>query len=126
VVGYNIIDTGSSRIDLLGGARYLYLKIDLKVDALDFREDDSGSNWDAVIGARGTVNLTENFYLFGYLDIGTGESDLTYQALGGAGYQLKWFDLIAAYRYLRWEFDDDEVLDHLYIYGPAAGIRFIF
>ncbi|MEN8691604.1 MAG: hypothetical protein ABF303_14030 [Desulfobacterales bacterium] len=126
VVAYNIMDTGSFSIDLVGGARYLYLKIDLKVDALDFRGDDSGSTWDAVIGARGDINLTENFYLFGYLDIGTGESDLTWQALGGAGYQLKWFDLIAAYRYLRWDFDDNDVLDNMYIYGPAAGIRFIF
>jgi hypothetical protein len=126
VVGYTVAGSDKARLDLLGGARYLYLKADLSVDAQNLRTDDSGSNWDAVIGARGNVDLATNFYLFGYLDIGTGESDLTWQAFGGAGYRFKWFDLVAAYRYLRWDFDDNRALDNLSIHGPAAGIRFIF
>jgi hypothetical protein len=126
LVGYNIVDTGRSRLDILGGARYLYIKADLKLDALGLRADDSGSNWDAVIGARGAVDLTEKWYLFGYLDIGTGDSDVTWQGLGGVGYRFKWFDLVAAYRYLRWNFSDNKALDNLYLYGPAAGIRFRF
>ena len=126
VVGYNLVDSGRSRLDILGGARYLYIKADLKVDALGLRADDSGSNWDAVIGARGTVDLTEKWYLFGYVDIGTGESKLTWQGFGGVGYRFKWFDLVAAYRYLRWDFDDNEALDNLFLHGPAAGIRFLF
>ena len=126
VVGYNLVDTGRSRLDILGGARYLYIKADLSLDALGLRADDSGSNWDAVIGARGAVDLTEKWYLFGYLDIGTGESDLTWQGLGGVGYRFKWFDLVGVYRYLRWNFDDNKTLDNLYLHGPAAGIRFHF
>lgn len=126
VVGYTVAGSDRARLDLLGGARYLYLKADLSVDALNARTDDSGSNWDAVIGARGTVDLVNNFYLFGYLDVGTGESDLTWQAFGGAGYRFKWFDLVAAYRYLRWDFGDNQALDNLSIHGPAAGIRFVF
>ena len=126
VVGYNLVDTGKSRLDILGGARFLYIKADLKLDALGLRADDSGSNWDAVIGARGTVDLTEKWYLFGYVDIGTGESKLTWQGLGGVGYRFKWFDLVAAYRYLRWNFDDNKALDNLFLHGPAAGIRFLF
>ena len=126
VVGYNLVDTGRSRLDILGGARYLYIKADLSLDALGLRADDSGSNWDAVIGARGAVDLTEKWYLFGYLDIGTGESDLTWQGLGGVGYRFKWFDLVGVYRYLRWNFDDNKTLDNLYLHGPAAGVRFAF
>jgi hypothetical protein len=42
------------------------------------------------------------------------------------GYRFKWFDLVAAYRYLRWNFSDNKALDNLYLYGPAAGIRFRF
>jgi hypothetical protein len=72
------------------------------------------------------VDLTEKWYLFGYLDIGTGDSDVTWQGLGGVGYRFKWFDLVAAYRYLRWNFSDNKALDNLYLYGPAAGIRFQF
>ena len=33
VVGYNLVDTGKSRLDILGGARFLYIKADLKLDA---------------------------------------------------------------------------------------------
>lgn len=126
LIGYNLVETGRSRLDIVGGARYLYMKADLRVDALGARAKDSGSNWDAVIGARGAVDLAEKWYLFGYLDIGTGESDLTWQAFGGVGYRFKWFDLVAAYRYLGWNFDDNQALDELYIHGPGVGIRFTF
>ena len=126
VVGYNLFDTGKGSLDILGGARYLYMKADLGVDPPGLRASDSGSNWDAVIGARGTIDLAKKWYLFGYLDIGTGESDLTWQALGGVGYRFKYLDLVAAYRYLRWEFDDNQALDDLYIHGPGIGIRFAF
>ncbi|MBW1789784.1 MAG: hypothetical protein JRK53_24735, partial [Deltaproteobacteria bacterium] len=86
VVGYNLVDTRKSRLDILGGARFLYMKADLRVDALGARAEDSGSNWDAIIGARGAVDLTEKWHLFGYLDIGAGDSDLTWQAMAGIGY----------------------------------------
>jgi len=62
------------------------LKADLRVDALGARAEDSGSNWDAIVGARGAVDLTEKWHLFGYLDIGAGDSDLTWQAMAGIGY----------------------------------------
>jgi hypothetical protein len=126
VVGYNLVDTGKSRLDILGGARYLYMKADLRVDALGVRAEESGSNWDAVIGARGAVDLTQKWHLFGYLDIGTGESDLTWQAMAGIGYKFKWFHVNAAYRYLKWDFDKNAALDDLDISGPAVGIRFVF
>ena len=127
VVGYNLVDTEKSRLDILGGARYLHMKADLQTVALTTRRaEDSGSNWDAIIGARGDVDLAEKWYLFGYLDIGTGESDLTWQALTGIGYKFKRFDVRAVYRYLSWDFDDNPVLDELDISGPAVGIRFLF
>ena len=65
-------------------------------------------------------------HLFGYLDIGTGESDLTWQALAGIGYRFKRFDVHAVYRYLSWDFDDNPALDELDISGPAVGLRFLF
>ena len=44
VVGYNLVDTGRSRLDILGGVRYLYIKADLQLEALGLQADDSGSN----------------------------------------------------------------------------------
>jgi hypothetical protein len=127
LVGYNLIDTGKSRLDLLGGARYLSVEAELAVDELGARADGSESNLDAIIGARGVVNVAENWFLFGLLDIGTGESDLTWQALGGVGYRFEWCNLVAAYRYISWDFGEDiKIFDDLEVHGPAIGIQFIF
>lgn len=127
LVGYNLVDTQKGRLDLLGGARYLSVKAELGVDELNVRRDGSESNLDAIIGARGNLNVAENWFLFGLLDVGTGESDLTWQALGGVGYRFKWFNLVAAYRYISWDFGEDtEVIDNLKVHGPAIGIQYIF
>ena len=64
-VGYSLVDTGKGRFDLLGGARYLYLKSELGIDALGASTDESKSIWDAVIGVRGSVDFAKNFFLFG-------------------------------------------------------------
>ena len=97
------------------------------MDALGAHADDSKSNWDVVIGARGSVDFAKNFFLFGLLDVGTGDSDLTWQALGGVVYRFEWFNLVAAYRYMSWDFGDNvKVLDDLELYGPAVGIQFTF
>lgn len=72
------------------------------------------------------MNLTENWYIPFYGDIGTGESDLTWQLFAGVGYKFEKFDVIVAYRYLDWEFDDSPIFDDLDINGPLAGIKFRF
>jgi len=123
-VGYNLLDTERIDLDILGGARYLYLNAELEVGAA--RAKDSGGNWDGIIGVRGDVNLTDKWFLPYHLDIGTGESDLTWQAFGGIGYRFKWFDVAAAYRYLRWDLDDNQSIDDLYFHGPFIGLRFSF
>lgn len=124
VAAYNVVETEKGSLSILGGARYLYLKADLDIGP--FSGDESGSNWDGIIGARGDLDLSENWFLFGYLDIGTGDSEMTWQGVGGLGYRFKSFDLVAAYRYLSWDFDDDALIDDLDIHGPALGIRIPF
>ena len=123
-VGYNLLETNRVRFDVLGGARYLYLKTDLQLSSL--RATDSNSFWDGIVGLKGHVNLTEKWYLPFYADIGTGQTKLTWQALGGIGYRFKWFALNAGYRYMRYDFDSDEAVDDLTLHGPFAGIKFEF
>ena len=123
-VGYKLVDTDRIDLDILGGARYLYLKAELEVGAA--RAEDSGGNWDGIIGVRGDVNLTDKWFLPYHFDIGTGESQVTWQAFGGIGYRFKWFDVAVAYRYLSWDFDDNKAVDDLYLHGPFAGVRFSF
>lgn len=132
-VSYNILEKDKFKLDLLAGARYLYLDADLSVDFDGVRNrersisgSDSGHNWDGIAGIKGEVTLNEKWYLPYYLDIGTGDSELTYQAFGGFGYRFSRVDLIVGYRHLRWDFDDNPALDHLYITGPIAGVKIRF
>jgi hypothetical protein len=123
-IGYNLMDTERLNLDILGGVRYLNLKAELTVGPL--QAEDSGSNWDGVIGVRGGLNLTKRWYLPFHLDIGTGNSKVTWQAFGGVAYRFKRVHLALAYRYLRWNFDDDKTFDNIYFHGPFAGVKFLF
>jgi hypothetical protein len=124
VVGYNLVASERFKLNVVGGARYLYLDTDIELGSL--RDDDSGSVWDGIVGVRGNVDLTDKWYLPYHLDIGTGDSDFTWQGLGGIGYRFKWFDVIGAYRYLSWDFDSGAQLDDLDLHGPFVGFKFVF
>ena len=82
--------------------------------------------WDAVISVEGRFGLTDKWYLPYYLDVGTGRSNMTWQAYGGVGYGFGKVDAVVAYRHIEWEFDDGPVFDDLNFDGPFAGIQFRF
>jgi opacity protein-like surface antigen len=144
VAGYTVIQNEKVRLDLLAGARYLYIKADTKLDitaqldielknrgitglqSVSDRIIEKGHVWDAIIGARGEVNLNEKWYLPYYADVGSGDSDLTWQVAGGVGYKFSKVDVILGYRYLDWEFDDDGALNDLDISGPYLGFKRVF
>ena len=42
------------------------------------------------------------------------------------GYRFDLCDVLVAYRYLDWNFDDNDVFDDLNVNGFAAGVRFFF
>ena len=123
-IGYSLIDTEKGLLLVLGGVRYLNVDLDLSLGPR--KGGGSDSNWDGIIGVKGIYNLTKNWYLWGYADIGTGNSNVTYQGLGAIGYRFKWFDLNGGYRYLRWDFDKKDLIEDLYFQGPFAGIKFSF
>jgi len=132
-VSYNLLEEDKFKLNLLAGARYLDIDVDVKVDISGVRDHQrsisasgSGDVWDAIVGIRGEVTFNEKWYMPYHFDIGTGNSDLTYQAFGGVGYRFSRVDLIGGYRYMRWDFDDSSVLDNLYITGPIVGVKIRF
>lgn len=125
VVTYNVVDSDRIELNALAGARYLYLKPELE-EVGRIRVSESNSYWDGIVGLRGRVALTDVWYLPYHLDVGTGNSDFTWQVLAGIGYRLKRFDMTVAYRYLSWDFDDDEPLEDLDLHGPFVGLIFEF
>jgi opacity protein-like surface antigen len=131
-VQYNLLENDKGSLNLLGGARYLWIDVEFKAKIegpLDTRKtkiEDSGSNWDGILGVRGQIELADKWYLPYHLDVGTGQSDLTWQAFGGLGYRFKKVDGVLGYRYMYWDFDDNDALDDLNLSGFLAGVRFRF
>ncbi len=84
------------------------------------------SNWDAIVGLKGRLALGSDGKWFApyYADIGTGESDLTWQVMGGIGYSFKWGDVVAAWRYLDYDMKSGDKVQSLDFNGPAISAVF--
>ena len=122
---YNVVESDQWNLDLLAGARYLYMKSQITLPIVEV--SDSDTNWNGIIGMKGSYKLNEKWYMPFTLDVGSGDSDITYQALAGVGYKYENFDLLVGYRYLKWEFDDAFVgFRDLDLSGPIIGAKFRF
>jgi len=58
------------------------------------------------------------------VDVGTGESDLTRQGVGGLGYSFHWGDVLATWRYLDYKFKSGKKVADLSFNGPMIGVGF--
>jgi hypothetical protein len=84
------------------------------------------SNWDGIVGAKGRLALGADRKWFApyYLDVGTGDSELTWQAIGGAGYSFHWGDVVAAWRYLDCDMRSGIPVESLTFNGPSISTVF--
>jgi hypothetical protein len=55
---------------------------------------------------------------------GTGDSDLTWQGIAGVGHDFKGGEIIAAWRYLDYDFKSGKSIESLHFSGPGAGVAF--
>ena len=55
------------------------------------------------------------------IDIGTGDSDITWQAMLGVGYQFGWGDVAVVYRHMDYDFGSRLGIETLDFSGPALG-----
>jgi hypothetical protein len=129
---YTVWTDERATLDLLAGARYLELKaeFDLGLSAAGRQVARSrsvlGAVWDGVVGVKGQVKLDDRWYLPFYADVGTGESDLTWQLFGGVGYAFDWGEVSLVYRHMHWDFDSGARLNDLSFSGPAAAVTWRF
>ena len=127
--GYRIYEQSRTSLDATFGVRYVWLdaRLDLSVAALpSVRLDESGANWDAVVGLRGRTELNDKWYLTYYADVGAGDSNLTWQVLGAVNYRLEKVDLTFGYRYLDWNFGKFGPFHDLNLSGAFAGVKMPF
>lgn len=125
-------------IDLLAGARMFDMKQELR---WSFSGDigtlppaaRSGSAeieeklWDGIVGVKGRVGFGDSgkWSVPFYLDVGTGDSDLTWQLAGGITYTFEWGELTAMWRYLDYELKNSAIND-INFSGPMIGATWRF
>jgi hypothetical protein len=82
--------------------------------------------WDGIIGVKGRYAFGDNreWFVPIYLDVGTGQSDLTWQIAGGVGYTFRWGSVFAMWRYLDYDFKSDNALEKINFNGPMIGAAF--
>ena len=134
---YALSQSETHLVDFTFGARMMDMTQDLDwhfsgdIDGtpLPGREGSSkvsGTNWDAVVGLKGYNFLgADGRWVVPWLaDIGTGDSDLVWQAMAGTGYHFSWGEVLLTYRYLDYDNDDDQPVDGLTISGPMIAASF--
>ena len=83
--------------------------------------------WDAIVGVRGEI-ATDNgkWSIPYYVDVGSGDSDLTWSGMVAAARKFGWGDLVIAYRHLEYDQGDDDLIQGFSFSGPIIGARFNF
>jgi hypothetical protein len=134
---YSVHATPEAHVDVFAGARLADLEQDVRwsVDGtiaglpLPGRSGGSNvsrSNWDGIVGAKGRVRLghEQRWFVPWYVDVGTGESDFTWQAMAGLGYAWRWGEATLGWRYLAYEFGSGKPFSDIDLSGPQLGIAF--
>ena len=136
---YRAVDKESYSLDLFAGARMLDLSNTLKwnlsgnlgdppVIAREGRSEVSDTLWDGIVGLRGRARFgkDDRWFIPYYLDVGTGDSDVTWQGIIGAGYAFDWGDLQAVWRYLDYDMPSNDAIESMTFNGAAIGVTFHF
>ena len=86
----------------------------------------SDTFWDAIIGVKGKYAFGANreWFVPYYLDVGTGQSQLTWQAAAGVGYRFGWGELSAMWRYIDYNMKSGKPIESLNLNGPLVAATF--
>jgi hypothetical protein len=134
-VGYQTVSQPHFSLEVLGGFRYLDVSGELEwqfdgpLNLLpqSGRISQDVELWDAIVGVRGRARFGDGkWFMPFHVDIGTGDSDLTWQLFAGLGYTFSWGDVLAAYRHLEYDQKQGDLLQGVRLSGPAIGVSFRF
>jgi len=126
-------------VDAIAGIRYLRVKgtLDAAIGATvatgpgassDFHVAQTQNIVDGFVGVRARATITRDgaWYIPLYLDVGTGTSKFTWQALTGLAYSAKQFDVGLLYRYLAFYGSGSQLVQTLRFSGPSLNVTFKF
>ncbi len=139
--GYALQETETSSLDVFAGARFFGVDVSTSWNLTAAittpgggvvlpAQGSIGSDtdlWDGIVGIRGHIGVGDGNWSVPYhFDVGTGDSELTWNAMTGLSYEFGWGDLIMVYRHLEYDQDSGSLLQGFSFSGPAVGARFRF
>ncbi len=137
-VSYTVAKSDAGSVDVFGGLRYMTVdgRLDWSLQGTvgdggftlqrSGRVKDNTDALDGIVGLRGRWQFDEHWFAPYYVDVGSGDSDLTWQAMAGVGYGFGWGDITLAWRVLDYDRGDNELLQQLKMDGPAVSAAFRF
>lgn len=131
--GYEILQTGKTRLEALAGVQWLYEDLGFKFDvaALGVSTQGTFTAWDGYGGLQGETVLSDKWYLTYQVQLGTGDSNRIWNAIAGANRKFESMTLFMGWRYVDFEMDtsgDDggQLIDGQYATGPMIGFKWTF
>ena len=132
--GYSIMKSDRVSVYLLLGTRYLSIETEIDLDisgplppTLPGKSLDASTEiLDGVVGVKGRLFMGSRWYVPYHLDVGTGTSVLTWQAMTGVAYAWTKVNLFLVYRHISFDEGSDELLQNFTLSGPALGVKVIF
>ncbi|MBP0463913.1 hypothetical protein J5Y09_08325 [Roseomonas sp. PWR1] len=141
--GYTLATGSWGNVDVLAGFRYLGVEAttdyNLAVTLLGPRGNAgpsfggvgrvSGRDdiWNGIFGVRGRINIAQSgFFVPYYLDIGAGDSNLTWQTFAGIGYQSGWAGVQLGWRYMSYDQGRSSLVQDMTMSGAYLAVNFSF
>ncbi len=132
MAGYAPVANETMRLDILGGFKFWDVSADasFRAGVLPGQSFKGGASWfDPTVGARAVFFLSDQFaarILGNVGGFGVG-SDSSWEVMATVGYQLNdSVSLVAGYRHLEIDYDDDGFVWDVEFSGPIAGLSIKF
>lgn len=134
---YRVASAPGLTVDVIGGARMLDLtqRLDWSISGdlgslttagRSGTAEVSQTLWDGIVGVKGRYSFgaRREWSMPFYLDVGTGQSNRTWQAAAGIGYAFQWGEVSALYRYLDYDLKSGNAVESARFNGPMVGATF--
>ena len=127
---YRVLSNEAATVDLMAGVRVFSVDNDIDVSLSAGQRvaglsGSEGDTWaDPIVGARARYDINPSWYLTGWGMIGGfgASSDITWDVMGGVGYQWNdWLSLVAGYRALGVDYENDGFVYDVIQQGPIFG-----
>lgn len=141
--GYTVAAGSWGDVDVLAGFRYLGIEARTDYNLAVTLQGPLGNAgpsfggagrlsgrqdiWNGILGLRGRINIGgSNVFVPYYVDIGGGDSNLTWQTFAGIGYQAGWASVQLGWRYLSFDQRGNALVQDMTMSGAYLAVNFSF